>query len=168
MPNQTKALAQIETLEREHVLYHATPIWRLEYIFESGLRVDCARLVDKDKRPYQCLSPSMRMAIGMAKITNDYAFKETKLNVVGVIGFSTLLLPGETRNALKEDPMLPGSKITYINLPPESIVQVVVANLEGNSLDRVIRDLCAHSNPPIECQQIRYFLGDGNFEDNLK
>ena len=149
-------------LERAGNLYHATPVWKVEYIFEDGLRADCGRQ-SADDRPYQCLSPSIRVATDMAKMTNESALREAGQWVLGVIGFNRAKLPEGVQLQLEEDPKLHGGVITYVDLPPESIDQVIVANLRESRPDPVIKGLCDKFRYPISLHQIRYFDREGKF-----
>ena len=155
-------MESIVKLEKTGNLYHATPVWKVEYIFDDGLRADCGRK-STDGKPYQCLSPSIRVAADMAKITNERAFKETGYWVLGVIGFNIARLPESVRLQLENDPRLYDGLITYVDFPPESIDQVIVANLREGKPDKVIKRLCGSSRPPVLLHQIRYFSSDGKF-----
>jgi len=152
----------IAELEKTGNLYHATPVWKVEYLFDDGLRADCGRK-STNGRPYQCLSPSIKVAADMARITNEAAFKETGYWVLGIIGFDMARLPESIRLQLESDPRLHGGLVTYVDFPPESIDQVIVANLREGKSDNVIKRLCESSRPPVLLHQIRYFDSDGKF-----
>ncbi len=155
-------MRQIKELEKPGNLYHATPIWKIEYILEDGLRAD---LGGKHicNVPYQCITPYIRIAIEMAWITKRELLRSSEQMVLGIVGFSKSRLPENVREQLKEDPLLwePGL-ITFMDFPPESIDQVIVANLTHNNPDPVVEELCRKSKPPISLEQIKY-EGRGNF-----
>jgi len=152
----------INELEKKGNLYHATPIWKVEYILEDGLRAD---LGEKHlcNIPYQCITPYIRVAIEMAWITKGKLLRSAEQFVLGIVGFSKARLPENVREQLREDPFLyePGL-ITFMDFPPESIDQVIVANLIHDNPDTVVEGLCRNSKHPISLHQIKY-EGRGKF-----
>jgi hypothetical protein len=153
----------INELEKTGNLYHATPVWKVEYIFDDGLRADLGGK-SINGRPYQCLSNSIKVAIDMAKISNKKVFKETGYPpVLGIISFDMTRLSESIRLQLKRDPGLDCGLITCNDFPPESISQVIIANLRDKKPDYVIKNLCKSLDNLISLHQIRYY-SEGKFD----
>ncbi len=160
LDNRNKRLVRlrdVRELEKPELVYHTTPIQKLQSVLEQGLLVEKADKMNQEGNRFLCLSPNLGSAFYFAHHVHLGYWSEQM--IVGAVSIEQ-----EKLGDLSQDPLFKQGHITFGNIPKELFREVILADLEGHTenLSQMAEEISLEQG--LKVIPIDYDLVSGEFD----